>query len=187
MNNELSQKLKEILLHDKWRMEKLEEVRSLGLNDCWIGAGFVRNKVWDFSHGFATSSLLNDVDVIYFDRNDFSRERDFGLENKLFKNESSVNWSVKNQARMHSKHDHSPYKNCEEAIGHWVETATCVAVRLTETGELELIAPHGLEDLMNLWVKPTAAFIDFPRREIYLNRMEEKQWVEKWPKLRVFL
>ncbi|WRQ77412.1 nucleotidyltransferase family protein [Pseudomonas saxonica] len=30
-------------------------VRSLNLPDCWIGAGFLRNAVWDYLHGRSPS------------------------------------------------------------------------------------------------------------------------------------
>ena len=41
-----------ILSEDEFIIQKLKEVKELDLPDCWIGAGFVRNKIWDYLHGF---------------------------------------------------------------------------------------------------------------------------------------
>src|SRR6185312_4192753 len=32
-------------------MRLLRSVEELGLPDCWIGAGFIRNTIWDALHG----------------------------------------------------------------------------------------------------------------------------------------
>ena len=38
------------------------------MNPRTIGAGFVRNKVWDFLHEFSEPSAgMSDVDLVYFD------------------------------------------------------------------------------------------------------------------------
>ena len=53
----------------------LRAVEELRLPDCWIGAGFVRNAVWDALHGRTPDcGLLNDVDVVFLDRADFQRD-----------------------------------------------------------------------------------------------------------------
>lgn len=41
------------LQQDNERMTVLRTVRRLGLNDWCLGAGFVRNLVWDRLHGYA--------------------------------------------------------------------------------------------------------------------------------------
>ena len=63
----LEKELTEIIESDILMIDILKIVRGLELNDCWIGAGFVRNKVWDEKHGMKRTEL-NDVDVIYFDK-----------------------------------------------------------------------------------------------------------------------
>lgn len=168
----------EIIARDKWMMETLGIVRDLGLHDCWIGAGFVRNKVWDLKHGIKRSEL-NDIDVIYFDKLNCSRKDDLIIESRLKTVKPDMDWSVKNQARMHVRNDHSPYLDCNDAISYWPETATSIAVRLSGNGDIEVIAPYGLDDLFNLRVKPT------PKADlgVYENRMQQKQWGQKWSKL----
>ncbi|SEC41507.1 hypothetical protein SAMN04489761_2929 [Tenacibaculum sp. MAR_2009_124] len=161
-------------------IEVLRTVRALHLNDCWIGAGFVRNKIWDVKHEKLRTEL-NDIDVIYFDEVKSSREDDLQLENKLKKVTPNIKWSVKNQARMHVKNGHNKYVNCYEAISFWPETATSIAVRLTTDNELEFMAPYGLDDLFGLIVKPTPKF----NIAIYNARIEKKKWLKKWNNLNI--
>ncbi|WP_020528488.1 nucleotidyltransferase family protein [Flexithrix dorotheae] len=180
------QNLKPIVTSDAFMMEKLRIVASLKLPDCWIGAGFVRNKVWDFLHGYEKPTELNDVDVIFFDSKNSDMKRDWELDAKLLAMDSTVNWSVKNQARMHLKQGHKPYKSSEEAVSYWVETPTCVAVRLNEVGEFEAIYPHGLNDLFELKVYPTKEF-QSEKASVYKKRIEEKNWGKTWHKLQIFI
>ncbi|NMH88920.1 nucleotidyltransferase family protein [Flavivirga sp. Y03] len=166
--------------NDVWMTDVLKVVRSLNLNDCWIGAGFVRNKVWDEKHGKERTEL-NDIDIIYFDKSNSAKAYDLQIENKLKNFYPNLNWSVKNQSRMHIRNGHKPYANCNEAISFWPETATSIAVRLNSKNKIEYLAPYGLEDLFNLLVLPTPGF----DLTTYNTRIEKKQWKEKWNKLEI--
>ncbi|GAA4238533.1 nucleotidyltransferase family protein [Postechiella marina] len=176
----LENKLIEIIESDLWMTNILKTVRDLNLNDCWIGAGFVRNKIWDKKHG-KDRTELNDIDVIYFDKLNPSKKYDLQIENKLKNINSNLNWSVKNQARMHIRNGHQPYTNCKHAISFWPETATAVAVRLNSKNKVKFIAPHGLDDLFNLIVRPTPKF----DLTIYHTRIKNKRWKEQWNKLEI--
>lgn len=44
--------LQRLLFSDPLRMEALYAVQALELNDGWIGAGLVRDAVWDHLHGY---------------------------------------------------------------------------------------------------------------------------------------
>ncbi|WP_301601517.1 MULTISPECIES: nucleotidyltransferase family protein [Pseudomonas] len=59
--------LQQIIAGDPVRWRLIHLVHSLGLPDCWIAAGFVRNAVWDHLHGRELSPLNTDVDMIWFD------------------------------------------------------------------------------------------------------------------------
>jgi hypothetical protein len=158
----------------------LKIVRNLSLNDCWIGAGFVRNKIWDHKHGKERTDL-NDIDIIYFDKGKSAKEYDLLIENELKKIDPTVNWSAKNQARMNERNGHHLYINCNDAISFLPETATSVAVRLNSKNEIEYLAPHGLMDLFDLIVMPTPEF----DLTIYNDRIEKKDWKGKWEKLKI--
>ncbi|WP_281990707.1 nucleotidyltransferase family protein [Aquimarina aggregata] len=171
-----------IIENDIWMMDILSVVRDLQLKDCWIGAGFVRNKIWDEKHKI-NRTKLNDIDVIYFDTSNSTKAFDIKIENKLKSAYSNLNWSVKNQSRMHLRNRHKPYANCNEAISFWPETATAIAVRLNFKNQIEYIAPYGLEDLFSLLVRPTPKF----DLTMYTSRIEKKRWKEKWTKLKIVI
>ncbi len=78
-----------------------------------------------------------------------------------------------------------PYTSSEDAVSKWPETATCIGVKM-ENGKLKLVAPYGIGDLMNLIVRPNPAFIDEGNvKNVVVERMKNKKWLEKWPKLKL--
>jgi uncharacterized protein len=163
----------------------LLHVESLGLPDCWIGAGFIRNTVWDVLHGRAIDvSRLNDVDVIFFDPSDTGRERESDLENRLHEISPGAIWSVKNQARMHRRNGDAPYRDTFDAVAHWAETATALAARSLD-GRIDVMAPHGVKDLLNLIVRPAPAFEQ--KMEVYRERVLSKDWPARWPRLTMLM
>ena len=160
-------------------------VETLGLPDCWVGAGFVRNSVWDVLHDSRIdASRLNDIDVIFFDPSDAGEEREVDLERRLRQVAPGFPWSVKNQARMHGRNCDRPYRETFDAIAHWPETATAVAARRAP-GRIEIVAPHTINDLLNLIVRPTPAFRH--KMDIYRRRVTDKNWPARWPKLTVLM
>ncbi len=97
--------------------------------------------------------------------------------------EPSMKWSVKNQMRMHARNGDAPYRSVEDAIARWPETATAVALRLNGQA-IDIVAPHGLDDLFSMIVRPTPAFTGqkFP---IFQERLRAKGWLKRWPRLSI--
>ena len=173
----------ELVKADPWMMSVLREAEKLHLPEWMIGAGFIRNKVWDYLHDIKREVAdTNDIDLVYFDSKNTDEERDRALSAKL-NGTFGLDWEIKNQAYMHARHSHTPYHSTEEGISHWVETPTCVAVTL-ENGEPMIIAPHGIGDLVNLIVRPSPT-TKARRLDYFYERIEKKQWLTKWPKLKV--
>jgi hypothetical protein len=179
----LTERLVRILAADPQRMAALSALRSLDLPDGWIGAGFVRDAVWDALHG-RPSAVHGDVDVIWFDAARRASADDRVLEARLASAEPSFAWSVKNQARMHDRNGDPPYRSCADAMRHWPETATTVAVRLDMRGVIECLAPFGLADLFGLIVRPTSRFAE-DKRPIFDARIESKRWLSRYPRLKL--
>jgi hypothetical protein len=178
------ERLRALIAADCRRMDVLRAVRDLGLPDCWVAAGFVRNCVWDHVHGLAASPLSEDIDVIWFDAADCDAARDAVLEAALRGRDGSLDWSVKNQARMHARNGDAPYASATDAMRYWPETATAVGVRLGEGETIEVAAPFGLDDLFGLAVRPTRRFAE-EKRATYLARIHAKDWPGRWPRLRI--
>jgi hypothetical protein len=157
----------------------LEAVASLELSDCWIGAGFVRNAVWDALHAGFDGLIIGDVDVVYFDSN-HTVEDENTMEARLRDAMPNLDWSVKNQSRMHLRNGDAPYANTSDAMMHWPEVCTAIGARSCASN-IELIAPFGVDDLVELRVRPTPAFGE--KLDIYRKRLASKRWHERWPQL----
>lgn len=174
--------LKALLAHDPDRMQVLQTVAGLGLPDCWVAAGFVRSLVWDHLHHRECSPLPEDIDVIWYDPARADRELDSALEEQLSRLHGGLNWSVKNQARMHFRNADAPYDSAVDAMRFWPETATAVGARLGPFGEIEIAAPLGLEDLFSLIVRPTDRF-KTEKHGLFVDRIRSRAWGEVWPEL----
>ncbi len=170
-----------LIRRDAWMMRVLAAVRALALPDAWVGAGFVRSAVWDALHAYEERTPLPDVDVIYLDTTNTDEAREKEYDAMLRVAQPDVGWSSKNQARMHLLHGHAPYASSTEALANWTETATAIAVRLCEDGRLELTAPHGVDDLLTLIVRPTSRDVI----DTFRARVAGKHWLDRWPRLRV--
>jgi uncharacterized protein len=169
-------------------MRALRAVRQLELESWCIGAGAVRNLVWDHLHDYAEPSDLADIDVAYFDSSDLSQVRDAELQALLVAACPEFPWEVTNQAAVHLwfesyfGHTVSPLRSLEEAVGTWPEYATSVGVFLDSNDEIHVIAPHGLDDLFNCVVRrnPTRVSV-----ETYQKRIATKRYSERWPKVQI--
>lgn len=173
-----------LIAEDEWMMEVLRTAEKLNLLDWMIGAGFVRNKVWDYLHGFEKDTNRSaDIDLVYYNQNKMDEKDDKKLSKKLTE-ETGREWEVVNEAYAHKWNNLPPYKSTEDAISQWPETATGIGVILKDR-KLKLIAPHGIRDLVNLIVRPSPAFANNTER--IKQRSEQKHWLEKWPRLKLVI
>jgi hypothetical protein len=172
----------DIIAHDPVGMEQLRAARTLGLSDWCIAAGFVRNRVWDHLHGISPPRAPADIDVLYFDGSDLSKEAEFALEARLGDLMPGLPWQIRNQARMHVWKGLPQHKSTSDSMLYWLETVTAVGVRLEPDDALTVIAPLGTDDLLGLRCRPTA--FGRTRRDEYEARIASKRWRELWPKVR---
>lgn len=84
---------------------------------------------------------------------------------------------------MHTLHNDEPYRNATEGLSRWVETATCIGVRLEINETLLISAPHGIGDLTQLILRPTPNTNN--SIELFYKRINDKNWLEKWPRLKL--
>lgn len=173
----------EIVAREPLRVACLSAVRDLGLPDAWIGAGFVRNAVWDALTGRENDLRAHDVDVVFFDPSladgPGALDAERRLEQRLAAEIPGLAWSVTNQARMAALNGDAPYRDTAEAVAHWPETATAVAAQMDAEGRIRILAPHGVEDLFALVVRPTPAFA--LKQALWEERRRAKRWQERWP------
>jgi hypothetical protein len=171
-----------IIAQDPVGMEQLRAVRTLDLPDWCIAAGFVRNRVWDHLHGIAPARAPVDIDVIYFDAADVSKDREAEYETRLHGLIPNAPWQVRNQARMHVWKDLPPHRDTADSMTYWLETVTAVGVRLEADDRLTVVAPLGTDDLLGLLCRPTA--FGRTRRHEYDERITAKRWRELWPRVK---
>lgn len=172
----------DIIAQDPVGMEQLRAARALGLTDWCIAAGFVRNRVWDHLHGISPPRAPADIDVLYYDADDLSKEVEARHEARLDALMPGLPWQVRNQARMHVWKGLPPHQSTSDAMTYWLETVTAVGVRLEADDSLTVIAPLGVDDLVNLRCRPTA--FGRTHRDDYEGRIARKRWRELWPKVR---
>ena len=171
---------------DEKMIEIIKVASTLNLPDWWICAGFIRSKIWDALHEFNDKTETPDIDVIYFDNTKIDEDFEKELENKLIKLMPNIPWSVKNEARMHVINNLPPYTSSEDAISKFPETATALGVKLDKDNHLVLTAPCGLDDVINLEVKPTPFFTETKElTSIYEERIIKKNWKSIWHKIKV--
>lgn len=176
----------QIVREQNWLMELLKATRELDLPDCYIAAGAIRNTVWNHLHGFPTQTNQHDVDVAYFDSSDILGENAESYQQALISRVPNVCWEVVNQAGAHLMGCNTEFarraaKSSGEAMAYWSETPTGVGVRLERDDSFTVAAPHGLDDLMNLVVRPVPK--PYQSRQLYERRVREKRWQIIWPRL----
>lgn len=169
-------------------MTVLEVVRTLDLPDPLLFSGAVYQSVWNCLTGRAAGHGIKDFDVGYFD-SDTSWDAEDAVIRRVAAGlppglRSRV--EVRNQARVHlwfPQHFGSPYEplgSTAEALSRFVCPAFAVGIRLARSGDIEVVAPFGLDDVFALRLRPN------PLRAV------SRDWdavvasaARRWPELRV--
>ncbi len=180
------EQLERLIRGSAWFVEVLNAARDCDPPDWWIGAGVLRDLVWDELHGGFDPANVKDVDLAFFDTSDLSPDRDAGVEVALQRRLPTVPWEARNQAAVHTWYRRrfgfavEPLKSSADGVATWPETATSVAVRLDANDDLQVTASCGLEDLLNGVCRRN------PRRvsvDEYHRRLEAKCVLARWPRI----
>jgi len=167
-------------------MEILRLIQACHLPQGALAAGSIRNTVWQvLSH--QPVELISDVDVVFFDPQR-PVEADLQIYTALRRQAPQYQWQVKNEVYMaHYNFANAPeFTSVSDAIGHFVEVPTCIGAYLDEQQQVQLIAPHGVADLLALRCRPISFYQqDEQHLEIFRERMATKQWLQRWPKLQL--
>jgi hypothetical protein len=178
--------LERLIRGSAWFVEVLNAAKDCDPPDWWIGAGVLRDLVWDELHGGFDPTKVKDVDLAFFDASDLSRERDRDVEVALHRRLPTVPWEAKNQAAVHTWYQGrfgcavEPLKSSADGVATWPETATSVAVRLDANDDLQITAPYGLDDLLNGVCRRNPRRVSVAE---YNRRLEAKQVLKRWPRI----
>jgi len=166
----------------------LERLPSLGLGQPHLVAGCIYQTVWNLKSSRPPTENIKDYDVFYFDADDLSYEAEDRIVRAVARATADlgVSTDVKNQARVHLWYQQrfgvsrAPLESCRAAIASFTAIAKCVGVAVAPSGELKLVAPYGVEDLLAgiLRINP-----ECPNPENFLPQAENQR--SRWPWLRI--
>lgn len=179
--------LRAIVRSSPWLMRALDAARDLGLPQWCIGAGALRNRVWDHLHGHTEPSHLADVDLAYFAAEE-PPGKEAAHQAVLARAVPDLPWELTNQAHVHLwfescfGHAVAPLQSIHEAVASWPEFATAVALRLEADDTLTVIAPYGLDDLFALRIRRNPARVSV---ETFRQRIMSKNYTQRWPRVQI--
>ena len=187
MRNDLETRLLAILRGHPWFMTALDAVSEMGLQQWCIGAGVIRNIVFDHLDG-GSMTPIRDVDVAYFDLSDLSDHKDREYEHTLKVSMPNVPWEVTNQAAVHLwfrrkfGYHVPPLSSIKEAVATWPETCTAIGVTKMLKDGYKVYAPCGLEDLFGMVIRRNPVRVDV---RTYNARISSKQYDQRWKSVRI--
>jgi|GEM_PF-1532399 len=142
--------------------------------ELYLTGGVLRNTIWNKLHNKHDDFFIDDCDIVFYGK-DVTKRYEKEIERYLEVELPYINWSVKNQARMHLRNGHLKYKNLDEAIYCFPETSSAFAIN----GKWNIIAPYGYQDLLNLKLAPTT-FCKTHEPHIFVNRLKQKKWLQRF-------
>nr|WP_308463943.1 nucleotidyltransferase family protein [Acinetobacter ursingii] len=172
------------ILHHAALVQRLKVLRTINAH-CYLSAGVIRQLIWSALHHQKYEIEQVEIDVIFYDPHADSQQQQ-RIQQALHRQFPLNDWDVVNQATVHhwylneNAEKIKAYTSLFDAVSAWPETATAIAVRLTENDLLEIIAPFGLTDLFELKLHWNPRLVSY---ETFLNRVIEKQWLQRWPQL----
>lgn len=178
----LTKKLVELADSVEWFADALHAARDVVCAPWCIGAGAVRSLVWNSLHDFP---LLppDELDFAFFDIA-VPQAADIEIADVLQRRAPQFCWDVVNQAYAHllsGDPNASAFDSLEHAISAWPETATAVGLSLDARGNVDILAPLGLDDLFSLALRPSP-FLRDP--DAFHRRLQNKAFLTRWPRLR---
>jgi uncharacterized protein len=150
-------------------------------------AGALYNLAWNRLTGRPGLAEVADIDVFYFDPADLSYEAEDVVIRRLDARfgHLPVPVQVRNQARVHLWFEQkfgapfTPLSSAAEMLGRYASKAHAVGARMVN-GELDLIAPFGLDDIFSFRVAPNYALENRATHEKKAARLKAV-----WPQLTV--
>ncbi|AQA21410.1 hypothetical protein BTZ20_3714 [Rhodococcus sp. MTM3W5.2] len=182
------ERLLAIVLANPVARKIVDRAGDLGVSDWYLTAGGVFQTVWNHLDGRDLLAGIKDYDLFYFEGADLSyaaEDRKIRQAEALFCDvEAAV--ELRNEARVHLWYEDRfgvpgvPFISCADAIDHFAATTCCVGITRSPAGELQVYAPHGLDDLFNMVLRPNPMLAP---QEVY--EAKAARWQREWPGLTV--
>jgi uncharacterized protein len=165
----------------------LERLPALGLADVWLVSGSVFQTVWNALTGRAPDYGIKDYDVFYFDADTSWNAEDAVIRHVAAAvSDLGVSVEVRNQARVHLWYRNKfgiaypPLQRATEGVDRFLTLAAQIGIRQAQ-GNHEVYAPHGLDDLSTLTVRPNLC----PNFSADFYEAKAAAWKARWPELTV--
>lgn len=150
-----------IIKQNKDLMLILDYIESLNLPNFYIAAGSVFQTIWNYYDNKPLNYNIKDIDIIYYDSNNLSKEDEKKLECNISQYFKDMNYEfdVHNEARMHlwkkenENRNIDQYKNSEDAIDQWIATVHAIGIT-KKNNKIEVYAPYGLSDIFSKTIRP---------------------------------
>lgn len=156
-------KFMSILEENKDLMIILDYLAKLNLPNFYIAAGSIFQTIWNYYDNRPLNYGIKDIDIIYYDKDNLTKEVEQKLENQIidFLKQKNLNYEVDihNEARMHlwkkenENKDIDQYQNSEDAIAKWIATVHAIGIT-KENGQIKVYAPYGLSDIFSRTIRP---------------------------------
>ncbi|WP_206796472.1 nucleotidyltransferase family protein [Amycolatopsis sp. MtRt-6] len=181
-------RLRTILTRNEILVELLGRARGFGLPNWYLTAGCVVQTAWNVLTGREAAHGIEDYDLFYHDPADLS----WAAEDRVIRSVAAscadlpVIVEVRNEARVHLWYEAKfgtpcpPFANTEAAIDAFPAVCSCVGVRAGKDGSWHFHAPHGLDDLFAMIVRPNPVLAP---REVFERKVA--RWLARWPELTV--
>ena len=178
-----------IVLADPTVRAVLDRAPELGLADWWLTAGVLFQAVWNSLTGRPPGTGVRDADLFYFDADTSWDAEDVVIRRAgvLFA-DAPVPVEVRNEARVHLWYGEKfgtaappPFSSAGEPVAGFAAVCCCYGLRLDASGQPQVLAPHGFDDLFGLVVRPNPAS-PAPR---HLYEAKARRWQAEWPQLTV--
>lgn len=152
-----------ILQKNKDLMIILDYINTLKLPNFYIATGSVFQTIWNYYDNKPLNYGIKDIDIIYYDSSNVSKDSEKQLENKIIdffqKQNLNYEFDVHNEARMHlwkkenENKNIDQYKNSEDAIDQWIATVHAIGIT-KENNNIKIYAPYGLSDIFSRTIRP---------------------------------
>ncbi|WP_296737754.1 nucleotidyltransferase family protein [Mesorhizobium sp.] len=165
--------------------QTLERVRELALPDWLVVSGALYNSVWNHLTGKPPGYGIKDVDLFYFDDTDLSYEAEDTVIRRAAEHFEGLPLpvEVRNQARVHLWYpvkfgrECPQYRNSSESVSYFASKTHAVGVRYSRDGQLDLVAPFGLDDVFSFRITPNRA-LDNQRTHEAKGARARECWAE---------
>ncbi len=179
-----------ILKRNKDLMKILDYISELKLPNFYIAAGSIFQTIWNYYDKKPLNYGIKDIDIIYYDSENISKNYEEELERKITEYFKSINlnyeFDVHNEARMHlwkkenENKNINQYKNSEDAIDQWIATVHAVGITIINN-RIYVYAPYGLSDIFSKTIRPIKHKAN--SKELYDKKVES--WQKRFSNLNI--